>query len=203
VESGFSRDKRCVPGGRLSEGDGCMTLSQTGSFSDEVRAWLAECLPRAVAYARSLVRDTNEADDVVQECVYRLLKRAASYDLPRDGSRLLFRAVTNECINRATRARPWISLDAADQEGCSLGRTIGDARAEQPMEIALTEELRALLDAALERLPVTHRAALELKSLGYSLEEIAEALSITANHAGVLVHRARQAVRERIAAYVG
>jgi len=24
---------------------------------------------------------------VVQECVYRLLKRSASYDLPRDGSR--------------------------------------------------------------------------------------------------------------------
>lgn len=48
-----------------------MAVSGTGSFGDDVRAWLAECLPRAIVYARSLVRDAGEADDVVQECVYR------------------------------------------------------------------------------------------------------------------------------------
>lgn len=178
-----------------------MSVSRTGGFGEEVRAWLAECLPRAVVYARSLVRDVGEADDVVQECVYRLLKRAAHYDLPRDGSRLLFRAVTNECINRTTRGPGWVSLEATDEEGHSLSSMIGDTRAEQPLDMVLTNELREVLDAALDELPVAQRGALELKSLGYSLEEIAQALSITANHAGVLVHRARQAVREKIAAY--
>ncbi len=71
----------------------------------------------------------------------------------------------------------------------------------QPLDIVLTDELRHVLDQALAQLPVAQRAALELKSLGHSLEEIAEALSITANHAGVLVHRARRAVRERVARY--
>ena len=178
-----------------------MAVSGTGSFGDDVRAWLAECLPRAIVYARSLVRDAGEADDVVQECVYRLLKRSASYDLPRDGSRLLFRAVTNECISRTTRGPDMLSLDAANDEGQSLGSTLADPHVDEPPDVVLTDELRRVLDQALEQLPVPQRAALELKSLGHSLEEIAAALSITANHAGVLVHRARRAVRERVARY--
>ena len=178
-----------------------MTVSRTDGFSDEVRAWLVECLPRAVVYARSLVRDGNEADDLVQECVYRLLRRAASYDLPRDGSRLLFRAITNECINRTTRGPGMLSLEMLDEEDQPLDGALADPHAEQPVEVVLTDELRRVLDQALEQLPVAQRAALELKSLGHSLEEIAEALSVTANHAGVLLHRARQAVRVKIAAY--
>jgi RNA polymerase sigma-70 factor (ECF subfamily) len=178
-----------------------MVVSGTGGFGNEVRAWLAECLPRAIVYARSLLRDAGEADDVVQECVYRLLKRSVSYDLPRDGSRLLFRAVTNECINRTTRGPDTLSLDAVGDEGESLGSRLADPYADQPPNVVLTDELRRVLDQALAQLPITQRAALELKSLGHSLDEIAAALSITANHAGVLVHRARRAVRERVARY--
>jgi RNA polymerase sigma-70 factor (ECF subfamily) len=178
-----------------------MVVSGTGGFGDEVRAWLAECLPRAIVYARSLVRDAGEADDVVQECVYRLLKRAASYDLPRDGTRLLFRAVTNECINRTTRGSDVLRLDAVNDEGQSLGSALADPHADQPPDVVLTDELRRVLDEALGQLPVAQRAALELKSLGHSLEDIAAALAITSNHAGVLVHRARQAVRRNMATY--
>ena len=178
-----------------------MVVSGTGGFGDEVRAWLAECLPRAIVYARSLVRDAGEANDVVQECVYRLLKRSASYDLPRDGLRLLFRAVTNECINRTTRGPDMLSLDSVDDEGQSLGSTLADPHADQPPDVVLTDDLRRVLDEALDQLPVAQRAALELKSLGHSLDEIAAALSVTANHAGVLVHRARRNVREQIARY--
>ena len=178
-----------------------MAVSRTGGFGDDVRAWLAECLPRAIVYARSLVRDAVEADDVVQECVYRLLKRATSYNLPRDGSRLLFRAVTNECINRTTRGPDMLSLDAVDDEGQPLVSTLADPHADQPLDVVLTDELRRVLDEALDQLPVAQHAALELKSLGHSLDEIAAALSVTANHAGVLVHRARRNVREQIARY--
>jgi RNA polymerase sigma factor (sigma-70 family) len=176
-----------------------MAVSQTGGFGDDVRAWLADCLPRAIVYARSLVRDASEAEDVVQECVYRLLRRADRYDLPQDGTRLLYRAITNECLNRKTRGRSVVSLELRDEEQRPLHERLADPRAEQPLEVMLTDELRSRLDQALDELPIAQRAALELRSLGYSLEEIAAALSVTANHAGVLVHRARQAVRARVA----
>lgn len=176
-----------------------MVVSGTGSFGDEVRAWLAECLPRAIVYARSLVRDASEAEDVVQECVYRLLRRADRYDLPRDGTRLLYRAITNECLNRKTRGTSVVSLDRCDAQQQPLHERVADPRAEPPWKVVLTDELRSMLDEALDELPIAQRAALELRSLGHSLEEIAAALSVTANHAGVLVHRARQAVRARVA----
>src|SRR5438105_3320581 len=42
--------------------------------------WVRAVAPRAVAFARSLVRDHSRADDVVQEAFYRLLRKANEYD---------------------------------------------------------------------------------------------------------------------------
>ena len=70
-------------------------------------------------------------------------------------------------------------------------------------------ELRVQLEegldvaAGLARLPVTHRAALELKSLGHTQQEIADVLEVTPSHAGVLVYRARQALAAYLAPFVG
>ena len=52
------------------------------------------------------------------------------------------------------------------------------------------------------RLPETQRAALELKSLGHSLQDIADALGVSPSNAGVLVHRARQAMSRFLAPYL-
>lgn len=46
------------------------------------------------------------------------------------------------------------------------------------------------------QLTVEQRAALELKSMGYSLAEIARAVEVSESNAGVLVHRARRAVAD-------
>src|SRR5262245_9280357 len=72
----------------------------------DLDALILATAPRAVAYAASLLRDAVLAEDVVQDCYCRLLQKAGEYDLPRDGAKLLFRAVTNACINHTTRRRP-------------------------------------------------------------------------------------------------
>ena len=78
-------------------------------LTDEQRsrldAWVRVVAPRALVFARSLLSDAIRADDVVQECLYRLLRHAAEYDLERDGVRLLFRAITNLSINVTTREK--------------------------------------------------------------------------------------------------
>jgi RNA polymerase sigma-70 factor (ECF subfamily) len=165
---------------------------------DPVGAWILATAPRAVAYAASLLRDRTWAEDVVQDCYCRLLARAALYDLPRDGTKLLFRAITNACINLTQRRRPVVSLDAfraGDHEPTwePADRTAGPAQAAQG------HELEQAIAAGLARLPVPQRAALELRSLGHSQQEIAEALGVTAGHAGVLIHRARQAMAAYLA----
>lgn len=80
--------------------------------------WVRATLPRALAYGRALLRDPAAAKDVVQDCYFRLLERAGRYDLPRDGLKILLRAVTNACIDRRGRERVLLSLDG--EEGAAV-----------------------------------------------------------------------------------
>jgi RNA polymerase sigma factor (sigma-70 family) len=164
---------------------------------DELEGWAAEVLPRAVAYARSFLRDGAAAEDVVQECLYRLLCKADDYDLLRDGVKLLFRAVSNRCINQASRRQALTSLDTGGADEGPL--PVEDRLAELPPEALACRELQAAIEAALARLPELQRAALELRALGQGKAEIAEVLQVSESHAGVLVHRARRALAEELA----
>lgn len=161
--------------------------------------WLHEALPKVLAFARSLLRQCDLAEDIVHDCVCRLLAKQEAYDMQRDGVKLLFRAVTNACINATQRQRGVIRLHAPDESGSAEGNLLADHREQNPLDQMMTDELRAAIDRAIDSLPVPQRAAIQLKSLGHSLTEIGESLGVTANHAGVLVHRARQALRQSLA----
>jgi RNA polymerase sigma-70 factor (ECF subfamily) len=162
--------------------------------ADELEAWVLATAPRAVAYATSLLANRAAAEDVVQECYYRLL-RAGRYDLGRDGVKLLFRAITNACINITERR-------GRVQEGSALDEAAAPA-ADQPEKSAMNRELEDAVGNGLARLPVQQRAALELRILGHSQQEIADTLAVTPNHAGVLIHRARQAMTDYLVPYIG
>jgi RNA polymerase sigma-70 factor, ECF subfamily len=168
----------------------------------ELDAWVVETAPRAVAYAASLLRDRHQAEDIVQDCYCRLLARAAAYDLLRDGRKLLFRSITNACINATTRGRKTLSLQALGQRDDEPWEW-ADESVQRPEENVAHKELEAAVTEALARLPVQHRAALELKSLGHSQQEIAQMLDVTATYAGVLVHRARQMMAEMLRPILG
>ena len=151
----------------------------------QLESWAREVIPRALAYARSLLRDSIQAEDVVQECLLRLLRHVGDYDLPRDGIKLLFRAVSRLCLNEMSRKRAHVSLTDVP---------LADNGMASPDEIAIGHELEAEIAEGLAALPEMQRAALELRALGQSKEEIAAILEISASNAGVLVHRARQSL---------
>jgi RNA polymerase sigma-70 factor (ECF subfamily) len=176
-------------------------MSESSDRSASVEGWVAQSLPRALAYALSLTRDRHLAEDIVQDCFCRLLARRDSYDLPRDGFKILLRATTNACIDRQRRVVERTNVEMADE--CEPIR--GDARqthAPDPPEIAMSHELEAAIGGALEHLPWMQRAALELKSLGCSLAEVAAALRVSEGNAGVLVHRARQAMTQELGPFL-
>jgi RNA polymerase sigma factor (sigma-70 family) len=167
---------------------------------EALEAWVLSTLPRALGYAASLLRDRGRAEDVVHDCYLRLLQRADRYDLLQDGTKLLFRAITNACVDSNYRERVFASLDPTVDEG-SLA--LADPWSVQPLEAAAQKELEEALAAGLEELPLAQRAALELKSLGYSLQEVALALETSTSNAGVLVHRGRKALAESLARFLG
>lgn len=167
--------------------------------SAALEAWIAGSVQGALAYAQSLVRSRADAEDLVQDCYRRLLEKANEYDLPREGTKLLFRAVTHACINWIERRRPEVSLEAGESGGSRLA----DRSQATPEQTAMGRELESAIAAALERLPVTQRAAIELVSLGYSIGEAADMLDITEGNARVVLHRARQSLAAHLKSFLG
>lgn len=177
--------------------------AQARPSRQQLDAWILANAGRAVAYARSLLRNPSQAEDVVQDCLCRLLQKGDVYDLPRDGVKLLFRSITNACINLTTRHKPLMSLDATHEDGQGPRWEAADRHTLEPVGMLIYRELEEAVRQGLQTLPVQQRAALELKSLGHSQQEIAEMLEVSVSNAGVLVHRARQAMAEYLAPYCG
>ncbi|QGJ69934.1 ECF RNA polymerase sigma factor SigW [Planctomycetales bacterium 10988] len=166
-------------------------------MKDEQTAWVQQTAPRALAYAISLVRDRTIAEDLVQDCYQRLLSRADRYDLRKDGTKLLFKSITNACINWTQRKQPTISFeDLPSQEMPEA------ASHEGPPEHAIKNELAGAVHQALGKLPVDQRAAMELHVLGYAANEIAGILETTAGNARVLLHRARQQLASELETFL-
>jgi len=180
---------------------------------DAIADWVRSTLPRALGYAKALLRDPVSAEDVVQDCYARLLARAAHYDLPRDGLKLLLRSVTNACIDLRTRERALLSLDAgadgasrallsldAGADGASLA--VPDRGATDPHDAAVASELATRIEAAMAKLPLGQRAAIHLAALGYTLPEVAATIGTTHGNARVLVHRARKALEAELGPFL-
>ncbi len=163
---------------------------QAEGLGEALNAWVVTTLPRATAFARSLLGDAEQADDVVHDCYCRLLNKRNEYDLIRDGTKLLYKAITNACIDQRRQQRGWVSLEEAMLASGAARASDG----EEPIRLAMRREFQQAFHEGLAKLPLLQRAAVELKSQGYSQREIAEALDITPSNAGVLVHRGRESL---------
>jgi RNA polymerase sigma factor (sigma-70 family) len=146
------------------------------------------------SYCRSMLREPEDAADVVQDT---FLIATAKLGGLRDPDKLrawLYAVARNECLRRLRSGEATAALEeAADTPTESAG--LGDA-AEQ-------EDLRKLIKAAIDGLNRGERDVIEL-SLAHDLEgdELADALGVTRNHAHALLSRARSQLERSLGALV-
>ena len=137
---------------------------------------LKDMLPRLRIYALSLTRDSDRADDLVQQTAFRALAGRASF---RDGSNFggwIFRIQRNEFISELRRTR--LIVDVFDEVAATLS-----VAPRQESGLILREFL-----GAFRQLPRGSRQALLLAQLeGLSYQQIAD-------HAGI----AQGTVKSRI-----
>jgi RNA polymerase sigma-70 factor, ECF subfamily len=152
-------------------------------FLDEIE----ECVPPLRRYARSLTRNADHADDLVQDCLERAIRKQALWRPSGPLRAWLFKLLLNIYRNdlRDRRRRPVTQpLDRIAE--------LAPSPANQPGRIALAETARAL-----ENLPEEQRTALLLVVLeGLSYAEAAEALSIPQGTLMSRLGRARAALRQ-------
>jgi len=177
-------------------------MDHSRTADGQLNTWVSESVPQVLRYACTLVQTRQVAEDLVQDCCCRLLAKADVYNLPRDGTKLLFRSVTNACINWTQRQPPEISLDQRQSPASSGRQALPDPASPEPVQIAMQRELEQAVDTAMRALPLNQRAAIELRSLGHSLEEVAEILETSHGNARVLLHRARVTLADRLKSHL-
>ncbi|WP_440939935.1 RNA polymerase sigma factor [Immundisolibacter sp.] len=163
--------------------------------------------------ARGLV-GPGAADDVVQDTWEAVLKALPRFEARASLSTWVLRILTNTAISRLRRAgREVASGDFSNEDDMSAlaGRFADNGHwhqpphpwhADTPDALLGNDELQAALTRAIDQLPHNQRAVLTLRELaGQPLDEICNALDISASNARVLLHRARLRVWAAIDAY--
>ena len=152
-------------------------------FLDEIES----CVPALRRYARALTRNADRADDLVQDCLERAIRKRGLFAPTGPLQAWLFRILVNLWRNNARSERrrgEHVSIDNLVAEP-----SVAPA---QPGRIALGEMSRAI-----DRLPNEQRETLLLVVLeGVSYEEAAKILEIPIGTVMSRLSRARAALRQ-------
>ena len=141
-------------------------------------------------YARALLRNGADAEDLVQEALTRAVARADSFQAGTNLRAWLFTILHNVHVNqvRSKAARPQ-EVDVDDVES----KLVSPARQEERVE--LREMMRVV-----DELPEEQRKVLLLVALeGLKYDEVADMLGVPIGTVMSRLSRAREAVRAKLA----
>ena len=156
--------------------------------------------------AARMLRDLTEAEDIAQNVFLQVHKSAHRYEVSSRFSTWLFTIVRNLCLNEIRRRtrHPADSLEAThpEQEDQPLHQFEDKATA-GPTESVLLGELDQKISQALAALPENQRMAIVLcRQNELSYEEIAEVLGCSVSATKSLIHRGREALKEKLKPYL-
>ena len=166
-----------------------MAVRQVLAGDVEAYRILVERYRRAYGrYAVALLRDPDAAADAVQEAFIRAYEGLAGCREPDRFGAWFFRILQNQCRNALARRKETVDVGAVELAGHD--RADGDVD---------RSELAEALEGALASLTAEQREAFVMKHVeGRSYEEMAALLGVGVDALKMRVHRARDALRERL-----
>lgn len=158
-------------------------------MTDDLRNGMIVLLPRLRAFARSLARSGDAADDLVQTTCEKALR---ARDAWQPGTRLdswMFRIMRNHWIDTIRRRRPETPIDDPETHGDLLGED-GEHNAQSRLALA---DVRRLINA----LPEEQRSVLVLVCVEeLSYRDAAEVLEVPIGTVMSRLSRARRSLHE-------
>lgn len=151
--------------------------------------------------ARGVLDDENRAQEAVQEAYLNAFKHMDSYQGRASLKTWLTRIVVNQAISFKRRQRPEVSLDEkvtflhASQSG--QGQAVTPMADKYTPEMAVSQqEMKHLLEAAIQRLPEIYRSVFMLRAVeGMSVIDSAFCLDISEAVVKQRLSRAREMLR--------
>jgi RNA polymerase sigma-70 factor (ECF subfamily) len=170
---------------------------ESGAFDALVRRYQHKVVKLVMRY----VRNPTEAEDIAQDAFIKAYRALSRFRGDSAFYTWLYRIAINTAKNSlAARARNPVQLDSngsGDEDRPGLEERMIDTAT--PEALALTEEIRATVSAAIDRLPEDLRTAIMLRELeGLSYEEIAKTMDCPVGTVRSRIFRAREAVDERL-----
>jgi RNA polymerase sigma-70 factor (ECF subfamily) len=153
-------------------------------------------------FAYQMTSRRDDAEDMVQEAFVRAYQNLHRYRDEAKFTTWLLRIVTNLCTDQARMAHRRTALEQQEAAGALDWMTIGDT--EDPVQNLEADRRKVALRKALNALPAHHRTMIVLRDLEErDYPEISQILGCTVGGAKLRVLRARRALRDRIAPFLG
>lgn len=191
----------------LAIGDDALTESELVDLAkagdpDAFRSIMRRCNQRLFRIARSVVKDDNEAEDVVQETYLRAFAAIGRFRGASSLSTWLTRIALNEARGRLRKCRPNVGLDVIEAEQARGAEVIMFPRslgAGTPESDVARAEARRLLEMAIDELPEAFRLVFILREIEEcSVEETAAQLEVLPETVKTRLFRARRLLREAL-----
>ena len=149
--------------------------------------------------AMTLTAQPADAEDLVQDTLVRAYQAADRFD-GRHPRAWLLTIMRHAEANRHRRRRPHL-LDEPGAETEPLAAGLASSACATPEDIVVGEKFDEMVDAALAALPLKHRQVVVLVDVnGLSYAEAAKLLGVPAGTVMSRLHRARKAIRDKLAA---
>ncbi|HEY8350494.1 MAG TPA: sigma-70 family RNA polymerase sigma factor [Clostridia bacterium] len=153
--------------------------------------------------ALRMTGNQDDAADLAQEAFIRVFRSISGFKEQSSFSTWVYRITTNVCLDeiRKRKNRKVISID--EEIHMDDGDIKRQVISEEPLpdELAEREELRSIVNAAINSLPEDQRIVLTLRDLnGLSYDEIAKILDCPGGTVKSRINRARQALRNVLSA---
>lgn len=158
---------------------------------------------RAFAIAMGLVRDENDARELVQEAFLRVYRGLDTFQGGSSFFTWLYRIVTNLAIDlmRKPGRRDAELLDdqAADEERSDFP-LVSRIDGADPIDVMRRREIAGRIQAALDALPPYHRGVILMREVeGMSYEEMAQAMGVSKGTIMSRLFHARQKLQRALA----
>jgi len=145
-------------------------------------------------FAGSIIKDTHEAEDIVQEVFLKLWKLKDKLEQIENIDAFAFRMTRNLCLDRIKAKKPQLYDNPVE---AGLGEEV--AHAPDPEDQVILSDAMSQVHNAMDRLPEQQKTIIQLRDIeGYEYEEIANILNMEVNTIRVTVSRARKTIRESI-----
>ena len=182
----------------VTRSDGELLLGARTGDRAALEALLSRHAPAVMRFARRLCDDPADADDVVQETLIAAARRLSELEDERAIRSWFYTVARSFCAKKRRRSRyaPPAMAELEEADIASDGRG--------PDEDAAGSEIGGALAQAIRGLDPKYREVLVLRDVeGLTAPEVADALGIEVDAVKSRLHRARAAVRARMAPALG